>query len=348
MWMNMPSHHQSAYFEALSTQVNLHIHYTGKQDSRRKKLGWTSPILKSFEHYTLFFLSQVFVVLRNRKSIHIITGCGSFSNIIIWLSCLLLRIKWCHLSENIPDTNQRSFLKNIIVKRYYNSINRSALAAFAIGNKAKRSFERMNVNGDKIFITNYSSPINAHAAIKSIHPTPLKALILGELSYLKGTDIALKVIKEFPNNLLVDFFGAINKENQVFIEEIALISNASYQGIIASDKVEQLWGQYDLLIFPSREDGWGMVVHEAISNNTPVICSVAAGASEHLIIEQHNGLRIKPDPTALKDALNLYFNDPQLLIKHSEHCVEHKIIFSPDATAKRFITDVKFALEAKV
>jgi len=89
------------------------------------------------------------------------------------------------------------------------------------------------------------------------------------------------------------------------------------------------------------------VVHEAISNNTPVICSIAAGASEHLIIEQHNGVIIKPESTALKEALNLYLNNPQLLIKHSEHCIEHKNNFSPDATAKRFIKDVEFAFEAK-
>jgi glycosyltransferase involved in cell wall biosynthesis len=348
MWMNMPSHHQSAYFDALSAQVKLHVHYTGKQDNRRKKLGWTSPALKSFEHYTLFSLSQFFVLLKNRKSIHIITGCGSFANIFIWLSCLILRIKWCHLSENIPDTSLRSFLKNVIVKRYYKSINNSAFGAFAIGNKAKRSFERMNVNSSKIFITNYSSPINKKAEIKSLHPSPLRALILGELSYLKGTDIALEAINIYPDNLFVDFVGSVSKENQFFINEINLASNTSYQGIIASDKIEQLWSKYDFLIFSSREDGWGMVVHEAISNNTPVICSIAAGASEHLIIDKHNGLIIEPNLTSLKAALNLYIDNPQLLIKHSEYCSEHKLKFSPRATAQRFINDVNSALEVNV
>lgn len=342
--MNMPSHHQSSYFQALSAQTKLNIYYTGKQHNRRKKLGWKLPELQEFEHYSTFLLTQLYILINNRNSVHIITGCSSLSNIFIWLFCLLFKINWYHLSENIPAPSNRSFLKNIIVKWYYASINCRALAAFAIGNKAKRSFEMMGVCPSKIFITNYSSAINNKITIKSSVSSPLKALILGELNYQKGTDIALDVIQDFSNDLIVDFIGSVQPENQIYADQIRKISNATYQGVIPSDKVEQLWAQYDLLIFPSRIDGWGMAVHEAIANNIPVLCSNAAGASEHLIINQYNGSIVEPDKTSFKEALDLYINNPQLLIEQSENCAIHKMHFSPLVTAKRFVRDIKSTL----
>ncbi|MBD3724695.1 MAG: hypothetical protein IE891_07945, partial [Flavobacteriaceae bacterium] len=40
--MNMPSHHQSAFFKALSAQkdVDLQVRYYEKVPEARKKLGW--------------------------------------------------------------------------------------------------------------------------------------------------------------------------------------------------------------------------------------------------------------------------------------------------------------------
>ena len=345
--MNMPSHHQSAYFKSLSSQADLLVHYTGKQDARRQKLGWKLPELQSFEYYNTFFIRQLYTLFCLRKATHIITGCSSFSNILLWLFCMLFGINWFHLSENVPEPSQRSTIKNFIVTLYYRSVERNSLGAFAIGNKAKRSFEVMGVSSNKIFITNYSSAVNNKLTTKSSTSSPLRALVLGELSEHKGTDIIVEVIPQYSHELTVDFYGSVKPENAYFKTLIMPLSNAKFHGVIASDKVEALWAQYDLLIFPSRIDGWGMVVHEAIANNVPVICSKAAGASEHLIIDQHNGTIIDADSTSLSQAIAHYIRHPEQLIVQSQNCATHKLNYTPDATAKRFVNDIHLSLSAQ-
>ena len=43
--------------------------------------------------------------------------------------------------------------------------------------------------------------------------------------------------------------------------------------------MESTISKYDFLILPSRFDGWGVVINEALLARVPVICSNQAGAS---------------------------------------------------------------------
>ena len=340
IWMNMPSHHQSEYFFELSKQCHLKVFYLNKQDERRKTLGWQEPELKYFEQYCKNLYFQLFMLFKHRNEIHVITGCGNISNIFTWLFCRLFRVKWCHLSENISNNPNRSFFKNVIIKEYYKSVSNRALCAFAIGNKAKRSFIELGIEPSKIFITNYSSAINDDLTSKTTVSSPIKAIVLGEICLHKGSDILLENIEIFSDKLNVDFYGSVKDENKNFITKINLKKNTRYLGVVNSNSINSLLSEYDLLIFPSRVDGWGMAVHEAISNNTPVICSVEAGCSEHLIIDGFNGYLITPDQNALQQAINRYIKNPNLLLTHSANCSEHKKLFSPFNTAKVFLNNL--------
>ena len=337
VWMNMPSHHQSDYFLALSNLSKLTVNYIAKQDKRRKDLGWKLPAIRSFEYYQTSYMGQLLSVLQHRKSTHIITGCGSMANIIVWFFCRALNIKWCHLSEDVPLNKPRSFLKRQIIKSYYKSINSSALCAFAIGNKAKRSFEALGVRPDKIHITNYSSALGVDNETRYNTTTPFKAIVLGEIAPHKGSDIIIDIAAQFIEELKIDFYGSVNAENTYLTDKISKLPNTNYKGSVTSDNVPKLWANYDFLIFPSRTDGWGMAVHEAIANNTPVICSFAAGCAEHLVKNKYNGLIISPTAKSLAEAINVYLKSPKTLEEHALHCQQHKLQFSPESTAKRFI-----------
>ena len=336
----MPSHHQSEYFRELSKLSHLQVIYTGKQDKIRKELGWKLPNLQRFEHYNTFKLLQLFSLFKYRKSVHVITGCGSLSNIIIWGLCTIFKLKWCHLSENIPDQKSRSVIKRLIINSYYRSVNSLAICAFAIGNKAKRSFTKLGVDDSHIFITNYSSAINEGVQRNLNNRPPIQAIVLGNISYCKGVDIILNVISSFPEELRVDFYGAEQDKNMQLVMKIDHIENAEYKGIVSSDLIDKLFSKYDLLLFLSRDDGWGMAVHEAISNDVPVICSSEAGCSEHLIVDGFNGFVIPPNKTALKKAIKDYIATPELLHTHSKNCNAHKMAFSPENTALKFVKNL--------
>jgi glycosyltransferase involved in cell wall biosynthesis len=55
-------------------------------------------------------------------------------------------------------------------------------------------------------------------------------------------------------------------------------SSINYCGLIPFGEAQSIIANYDVLVLPSRYDGWGVVVNEAIIAGVPVICSNRVGA----------------------------------------------------------------------
>src|SRR5512134_3369011 len=49
----------------------------------------------------------------------------------------------------------------------------------------------------------------------------------------------------------------------------------------------------DVFVLPSRYDGWGVVVNQAVAAGLPVICSNQVGAGYDLVEDSVNGLKFQ-------------------------------------------------------
>ncbi len=78
--------------------------------------------------------------------------------------------------------------------------------------------------------------------------------------------------------------------------DTALKSKVHFTGTISNTKVRSLMINYDILILPSRHDGWGAVVNEAIQNGLFVIASDTCGAKD-LIHDELRGTIFKRNQT---------------------------------------------------
>ena len=63
---------------------------------------------------------------------------------------------------------------------------------------------------------------------------------------------------------------------------LSLTDKVTFNGALRNDVVRQMIAQSDCLILPSRWDGWGAVVNEALMMGVPVICSDLCGAADLL------------------------------------------------------------------
>jgi glycosyltransferase involved in cell wall biosynthesis len=57
------------------------------------------------------------------------------------------------------------------------------------------------------------------------------------------------------------------------------LSNVRWHGVIPMNQVPFLLNKIDCLVLPSRQDGWGAVVSEALLSGCRVICSDACGSA---------------------------------------------------------------------
>ena len=77
-----------------------------------------------------------------------------------------------------------------------------------------------------------------------------------------------------------------------------------WRGQLSPADIPSLIVRADVLVLPSRKDGWGAVVNEALMLGTPVVCSAASGSCD-LIRQEWVGTVVPAgDVTALHLAID--------------------------------------------
>src|SRR5207253_1782621 len=91
-----------------------------------------------------------------------------------------------------------------------------------------------------------------------------------------------------------------------------LPQQTSWDERLAPNEVARAMDEASLLVLPSRSEGMGRVVVEALLRGRPVVGS-RAGSIPDLVRDGENGLLVEPgDAAALADALVRVLSDPEL------------------------------------
>ncbi|NCF74927.1 MAG: glycosyltransferase [Xanthomonadaceae bacterium] len=124
------------------------------------------------------------------------------------------------------------------------------------------------------------------------------AIIVGSAVFCKGLDIAIKVVEQINKkglslNLNIvgfsDFYKYHKKEK--------VPHYLKYIGRISPEKMDFYYQKSDFLLFPSRYEGFPLVILEALGNGLPIIVSKICKTNE---IENHNDFGY-----IIKDAHNI-------------------------------------------
>ena len=153
-----------------------------------------------------------------------------------------------------------------------------------------------NFNLNKSFVVNNAIKITQKYCQKNFNFNMPVIGIYGRIEERKGFDILLNaitiIIKNYPNlQLKIGGFEVNNNYNLQTIKDLAqklnLLNNCQFVGVVI-DK-ENFFKDVDILIVPSREEPFGLVILEGFANSTLVISSNTEGG-KLLINDQENGL----------------------------------------------------------
>ncbi len=96
-------------------------------------------------------------------------------------------------------------------------------------------------------------------------------------------------------------------------------SRIEYAGFQAPDDLPRFFAQADVFVLPSRYDGWGVVVNQALGAGLPIICSDQVGAGCDLVTEGENGrLFSAGDPEQLRAAMQHFLDDSTRIDRYGE------------------------------
>lgn len=161
----------------------------------------------------------------------------------------------------------------------------------------------------------------------------------------KGQDIlikALKICKDRGVNFNCDFVGGIydyGKESfeylKTLVEELELEKNIKFLG--NREDIPQLLSQSDLFVLPSRNEGLGLVVLEAMASRVPVIASNIDGPAE-LIQNNKTGLLFESENYEdLAEKILYMYNNRDKMENFSKEAYEFVHEFDIQIMCKKYI-----------
>lgn len=282
--------------------INLRTRVLRLTNSDRKRQGWiesdisliNAEVISAFR--ILFFLKNL---RKYKNSVHIFAGpfdsfwitLGLFMAIFINKNVYVLTEPYSPITAQLlTDGNKVSnwILSKIRPLKYkflWFAFRRRVKGVFAISPLAVKQLLHFGLDPQKIFRFAYFIPaVNLSQntllksdALTSFDGAPLRVIFVGSLTSTKGLDLAVDAINQLNNmkiDITLDVFGPGRRVNAASKSPTVL-----YKGIIPFGMAQFKIAEYDLLLLPSRYDGWGVVVNEALLAGVPVVCSNSVGAS---------------------------------------------------------------------
>jgi glycosyltransferase involved in cell wall biosynthesis len=216
---------------------------------------------------------------------------------------------------------------------------RAADGVLAIGAHAQRIWQAALGPGAAVVNFPYVCDLERYLSLaRPQRPAgaPFTFLFCGQLVHRKGVDVLAEAFgraacEEPRLRLLVAGAGP---EREAL--ECALPAGRfELRGHVPWEGLPALYAEADALVLPSRHDGWGLVVNEALASGIPVVATTAVGAAADLLREGETGFLVPPaDATALAAALLSAARAPPGMGERARLLAQERLL--PALAAKRF------------
>jgi len=172
-----------------------------------------------------------------------------------------------------------------------------------------------------IYVIPNSIPINQ---VIKLEPKSFQLVSISRLTFYKNIQVAIKslqiVKKSFPKvSLVIIGAGPYRKNLEQLVKGLDLQENVVFKGHISENEKKELLAKSQALVFPSKFEGFGMVILEAFEYYKPVLVSRVRPQSD-IVEDKKTGLVLAPDDELeWAEAIKDLFNKPEIAAKMGEN-----------------------------
>ncbi|WP_407185017.1 glycosyltransferase family 4 protein [Bradyrhizobium centrosematis] len=171
---------------------------------------------------------------------------------------------------------------------------------------------------------------------------PLTFLFCGQMIARKGLDVLLAAFDRLVLSGHDATLRLVGREAELpeMLRQVdaKTRSRIDYLGFQPPGRLPEFFAGNDVFVLPSRHDGWGVVVNQALATGIPVICSDNVGAAMDLVKPGVNGLLVKAgDVESLAAALRQVAERPAVLDAWSRNARETSRDLTPEAGAEKWV-----------
>ena len=334
---NIEVPYRTRFFNELAKECDLTVLYERKRSSNRNS-AWASGEQAAFRK---LFLRGIPVKNENTFSLgifrHLSAGydkviVGCYNSPVQMLAILWMRLFGIPYLLNVDGEVflGENGLKSKI-KRFFLS---GAAGYLAAGEKAAESLRQ--TAGDKTVYPYYFSSLTEQEiqehrnAVDGVIRKP-EVLTVGQYFDYKGMDVALAAARKDPDRQYV--FVGMGSRTEGFLREHEIPENVTVIPFLQKKELEEQYRSCAMLVLPSRQECWGLVVNEAASFGLPIVSTWGSGAAVEFLGEQYPQYLAQPgDADSLLECIHRLCREEQkaeysafLLEKSREYSIEKSV-----------------------
>ncbi|WP_172471939.1 glycosyltransferase family 4 protein [Thomasclavelia cocleata] len=322
---NIPSPYRVEFFNELNKYCDLTVLFERKKACNREDKWYSN----SFNFKAIFLNSKnigneaglSFEIIKYLKEDfnHIILG--GYSTPTAMIASIYMRLHKIPYILNADGgfINENEKKLNYLIKKYFIS---SASYWLSSGKETNKYLKYYGAKKEKIFNFPFTSVKEKDILREFIsdeekkklrikYSIPYKKVIIsiGQFISRKGFDWMIETYKDLDKDIGIYIIGGKPTEYYIELKNQYQMDNLYFIDFQSKENILNWYRLADLFVFPTREDIWGLVINEAMSQGVPIITTDKCLAGLELIQDEENGYIVQcENKRELLEKTKQYFN----------------------------------------
>lgn len=190
------------------------------------------------------------------------------------------------------------------------------------------------------FMYNPESHENSTQYSASEYSNRVRFLYVGRFYYItKGVDVLMEAAEKLHGDWVLDMVGGYGTKAEEVKSWIAKQEHVNFLGSWPSEEVSKRMQEYDVVVVPSRYDGWNLLVNEAINAGVGVITTNHA-VSDEVVSSSGAGLVVPANNSKkFAEAMQLVIDNPNIIPTWKKNALDFIPRISP-RTVGEYLIDI--------
>jgi glycosyltransferase involved in cell wall biosynthesis len=289
LWHSYLMFHQAAYIRELANIPGNTVHWCVEEELPRnyRERGYPVPDTGKVQVHVAPTSAQIATLAALPGSVQVFFGLRGFAlPLAAFKASLGAPVHRFLMTENRYEPGAQLLPRWLIYTWDALRYRRHLAGVFCIGHSGRyggaRFFSACGYPRGRIvpFLHVVDSTPVQHVPVQRDHK---EILYVGQLIVRKRVDLLLTAFSQLdvPSaRLRIIGKGAEEQNLKQLANQLGISDRVSYSQGMPNAEIVAAMAAADVLVLPSKFDGWGAVVNEALMVGTPVICSDRCGASD--------------------------------------------------------------------